>query len=154
MKRIYVAALMFAAVSMTFTSCGGEKSKPVSEVPEVMEENDTVPDVAESESDGKTASNDFDAMLDDYEALVDEYDKFVSELKSGNVDPQSAMNAAAKAQEIQEKLETAKADMTAEQLKRMGKIAAKLTKIVAKAATIQQGDIKSVNGVNLEDFGM
>lgn len=101
-----------------------------------------------------SSDNKWDALLDDYEALVNEYDKFVTEMKSGNINSQSAMNAASKAQSIQEKLEAGKSEMNSKQIQRLGKIANKLTNIAAKAATINSENIKSVNGVNLEDFGL
>ncbi|RRD79971.1 hypothetical protein EII14_04265 [Alloprevotella sp. OH1205_COT-284] len=101
-----------------------------------------------------SSDNDWDALLDDYEALVNEYDKFLTEMKSGNMDSQSAMNALAEAQAMQEKLDGSKSEMNSKQIKRLGKIVTKLTKIAAKSATIKTNDIKSVNGVNLKDLGL
>ncbi len=118
-------------------------------------ESDTISESSSTDiqSSNNSATN-WDALLDDYEALVNEYDKFLTEMKSGNVDSQSAMNAASKAQAMQEKLDAGKSEMNSKQIQRLGKIATKLANIAAKAAAINPDDIKSVNGVNLEDLGL
>ena len=105
-------------------------------------------------SSSSSSDNKWDKLLDDYEALVNEYNKFLTEMKSGNVDSQSAMNALSKAQAMQEKLDAGKSDMNSKQIQRLSKIATKLTNIAAKVATINTEDIKSVNGVDLKDLGL
>lgn len=105
-------------------------------------------------SSSSSSDNKWDKLLDDYEALVNEYDKFLTEMKSGNVDSQSAMNALSKAQAMQEKLDAGKSDMNSKQIQRLSKIATKLTDIAVKAATVNPDDIKSVNGVDLKDLGL
>ena len=114
-----------------------------------IDDESTINNSSSSSSDIK-----WDKLLDDYEALVNEYNKFLTEMKSGNVDSQSAMNALSKAQAMQEKLDAGKSDMNSKQIQRLSKIATKLTNIAAKVATINTEDIKSVNGVDLKDLGL
>ncbi|MGI6816708.1 hypothetical protein ACFX5L_08265 [Bacteroides sp. KG123] len=64
------------------------------------------------------------------------------------------MNAASKAQAMQEKLDAGKSEMNSKQIQRLGKIVTKLTNIAAKAATVNPDDIKSVNGVDLKGLGL
>lgn len=111
-------------------------------------------DESSTNIDSSSKDNDWDALLDDYEAIVTEYDKLLSGMKSGNIDSESAINAASKAQEIQEKLNIHKSDMNSKQIQRLGKIATRLTNIAAKAADINPDDIKSVNGVDLKKMGL
>lgn len=140
MKRIYVAALMFAAVSMAFTSCGGEKSKSASET-SVTEDVDTVvsdnvealpEDVADSEASeekNSSSSGDIDELLDSYDSYVTKYISFMKKAAKGDMTAMAEYPGLMKeAEEFGEKCENAKGDFSAAQLKRYTEISAKFAK--------------------------
>lgn len=127
----------FIAISATLAllcSCGQKKSEaPVTETTndtEVMEEVsvDTIAVPVEAQAaPSSSQSNNWDALLDEYEDYMTQAVKMAKKAQSGDM---SAMTEYAslleKAESLQKKLENAENDMTAAQVARLNKIAAKL----------------------------
>lgn len=152
-------------VGLGLSACGGksDSTQNSSEVnyesvnieADPVQEEETAAVVTEEPATMTSADNSkIDKMLDDYEAMITEYDKYVSQLKSGNVDMQSAMNMASKAESIQRELEGMKSQMSVAQTQRLTKLVSKLSTIAAKAASVKVEDIHSVGGVNIKDLGL
>lgn len=154
---------------LVLTSCGGNTKEEqeykeaqesfdaeMNKLIEIQEANkiDQVEDNTKNESTNKSSNTNWDQVLDDYESMIDDYDKFVSKMQSGNVDSQNVMSMATKTHKMQEKLDRNKSELSAAQIQRLNKIAMRLTQIASKAATINTENIKSINGVNLEDLGL
>lgn len=80
-----------------------------------------------STSSSSSSSEDWDAVLDDFEELVDKYIKFYKKAMKGDMGSILEYPALLeKATSLDEKLESAKGDMTAKQVGRMAKIQTKM----------------------------
>ena len=151
--------LLVSTLVFVSTACGNktESAQPETNeaeaiaTEEIISETETPSDESESSEQGDNNAR-VDKMLDDYEAIIDEYDNYVTKLKSGDVDMNSAMNMATKAQSMQKNPETMASEMNGKQTQRLTKLTSKLSANAAKAATINTNDIKSVNGVDLENI--
>ena len=139
--------LLVSTLVFVSTACGNktESAQPETNeaeaiaTEEIISETETPSDESESSEQGDNNAR-VDKMLDDYEAIIDEYDM------------NSAMNMATKAQSMQKNPETMASEMNGKQTQRLTKLTSKLSAIAAKAATINTNDIKSVNGVDLENI--
>lgn len=87
-----------------------------------------------SASDGEISSSDADSFLDEYDNYVTQYISLLKKASAGDVSAASEYaNMLQSAQDMQEKLDAAKGDLTSEQVARLMKIEAKLL----KAASMQ-----------------
>lgn len=141
MKKIYVAALLFAAVSTAFVSCGGSKSESTSADEDTTEMTtdsltdestddfgDATDETEDESSSDETASADVEELLDSYESYVDEYISFMKKAVSGDMTAMAKYpELLQKARDFSEKCEAAKGDFTSAQLNRYMEITAKMT---------------------------
>ena len=91
-------------------------------------------DEGSSSVSASSGSNDWDAVLDEYESYVNKMTKYVTRMANG--DPTAGLeyaSAQADALAMYEKMEKAKSDMTAAQVRRMNSILAKYNKALQKA---------------------
>lgn len=112
----------------------------VSDVEDVMEQVSTVmEDVVEIMEDVEEGTNnsisagseDWDSLLDTYESYVDKYISYMKKAANGDMSALSEYPALMeKAQELSEKIENAKDDMSSSQLKRYMNITMKMTNAV------------------------
>lgn len=112
----------------------------VSDVEDVMEQVSTVmEDVVEIMEDVEEGTNnsisagseDWDSLLDTYESYVDKYISYMKKAANGDMSALSEYPALMeKAQELSEKIENAKDDMSSSQLKRYMEITMKMTNAV------------------------
>lgn len=112
----------------------------VSDVKDVMEQVSTVmEDVVEIMEDVEEGTNnsissgseDWDSLLDTYESYVDKYISYMKKAANGDMSALSEYPALMeKAQELSEKIENAKDDMSSSQLKRYMNITMKMTNAV------------------------
>jgi DNA-binding ferritin-like protein len=112
----------------------------VSDVKDVMEQVSTVmEDVVEIMEDVEEGTNnsisagseDWDSLLDTYESYVDKYISYMKKAANGDMSALSEYPALMeKAQELSEKIENAKDDMSSSQLKRYMEITMKMTNAV------------------------
>ena len=112
----------------------------VSDVEDVMEQVSTVmedvvkimEDVEEGTNNSiSSGSEDWDSLLDTYESYVDKYISYMKKAANGDMSALSEYPALMeKAQELSEKIENAKDDMSSSQLKRYMNITMKMTNAV------------------------
>lgn len=101
---------------------------------EELEDEEVAEEPTQAEEEG-TAEADarFDEWLDDYEDYVDKYISFVKKAKSGDVRALAEYPALMqKAQDLNDKIEDVKSELSDSQLARYNKIAQKLAKAAAE----------------------
>lgn len=101
-----------------------------------------------------SANNQLDKLLNDYETFINDYESYISEMESGNINTKKITDMTSKAQKMQENLVNKQPEMNSKQIQRLGRISSKLTKIASKISTMNTENIKSINGINIENLGI
>ena len=136
MLKYFVMALFAVAI----VSCGGKKNssdenstsdsvEPVStsDVSDLNVSDDSEDENETSLSASSSDSEDFDAVLESYEEYVDQYIVLMKKAAKGDMSAMSEYpTLMEKAQELGEKMEKAKGDMSASQLAKYQKITMKM----------------------------
>ena len=136
MLKYFVMALFAVAI----VSCGGKKNssdenstsdsvEPVStsDVSDLNVSDDSEDENETSLSASSSDSEDFDAVLESYEEYVDQYIVLMKKAAKGDMSAMSEYpTLMEKAQELGEKMENAKGDMSASQLAKYQKITMKM----------------------------
>lgn len=147
--------LFAAAALLLMTACGSKSNERDAEIitpeateaeapeaeeaeesqAEELEDEEVAEEPTQAEEEEETAEADarFDEWLDDYEDYVDKYISFVKKAKSGDVRALAEYPALMqKAQDLNDKIEDVKSDLSHSQLARYNKITQKLAKAAAE----------------------
>ena len=101
---------------------------------DVIDSNDleSTSDGTSSSSSSSSSSEDWDAVLDSYESYVDQYISFAKKAAKGDMSALAEYSSLmSKAQELSDKLNNAKSDLSASQAARYARISAKMVEAAA-----------------------